>query len=576
MTTKSNSSEKIWRVDIEKCEYQIQNTPAEWIRLGGRGLTSRILLDEVPPTCNPLGPFNELILAPGLLAGHALSSADRLSVGGKSPLTGGIKESNAGGTTARQMARLAIKALIIQGQPQEDTWYTLLIDGQQVHFVNANPLLGLGIYETAKRLRKQYGEKAAIALIGPGGEMRLAAAGICNLDKDGTPSRIAGRGGLGAVMGSKGIKAILFLPPADSIDGPTVFDPQAFKAARKIYTTAILKHPKTASYQNYGTAANSHPVNALGALPTRNFSRGQFEHVEDISGETMRDRLLERKGACKTTHACMAGCVIQSSNIYGDAQGNTIVAPIEYETIGLMGANLEIRELDDIARLNFEVNDLGLDSIETGAALGVAGEAGVFEFGSFDSAMKLLNEIRNGTPLGRMLGNGATTTGHVLGITRIPAVKGQAMSAYDPRAIKGTGVTYATSPQGADHTCGLTLRANVKHTETPGQVDASRSLQINNAGVDTVGLCLFTGFGLSTVPNVLADLLNAKHGWSVEEDILQCLGRETLKIEREFNRQAGFTPADDRIPEWMQHEAFPPHNAVFDVPDQELDDLFNW
>jgi aldehyde:ferredoxin oxidoreductase len=161
-------------------------------------------------------------------------------------------------------------------------------------------------------------------------------------------------------------------------------------------------------------------------------------------------------------------------------------------------------------------------------------------------------------------------------VLRVPAVKGQTMAAYEPRGIKGLGVTYATSPQGADHTAGNTVRAKVDHLDPKPQAATSRGAQINAAGFDTLGACLFAGFGFLTDPTVIPELLKARYGWDAPADIQQVLGRETLKIEREFNRRAGFTAADDRLPEFMRSEPLPPHQAVFDVPDEELDGIFNW
>ena len=241
-----------------------------------------------------------------------------------------------------------------------------------------------------------------------------------------------------------------------------------------------------------------------------------------------------------------------------------------------MGSNLGIDNLDMIANLNWQVNDLGLDSIEIGAALGVAAEAGKMEFGNGAQALELMDEIRTGTSLGRILGNGAVSAGEAFNVERVPAVKGQAMSAYDPRAIKGTGVTYATSPQGADHTCGLTIRAKIDHLDPDIQVDISRKAQINAAGYDTLGVCAFAGFGFGAAPETIPALLNARYGWEVSGNILQKLGRETLSLERKFNKAAGFGLADDRLPEWMTREKLPPHNAVFDVLNEELDNVFDW
>ena len=565
---------KVWRVNVRTKNVTREPVPQTWERLGGRGLIARILLDEVSPTCEPLGALNKLIFAPGLLVGHMLSSCDRISVGGKSPLTGGVKEANAGGTTGLHLMFLGIKALIIEDKPINTDWSVLYITKDGIKFDSADGLVGQGVFECASKLLERYGNKIAVAIIGQGGEMELLAAGIQNFDKENLPSRIAARGGLGAVMGSKRIKAIVI----DTKEGqkPPIVHPEEFRQAQKAYTKALMDHPQTAVYRDYGTAAMGRMCHTFGALPTRNFSVGQFEEVETISGEYMRDVILERGGDGEPTHACMPGCTIRCSNNYADSSGKSIVSPLEYETIGLMGSNLGIGNLDTIAKINWMVNDLGLDTIEIGAALGVAAQAGLMQFGDGERAAELINEIKQNTPLGRLLGSGATLTGKVLGVEQVPAVKGQAMSSYEPRAIKGTGVTYATSPQGADHTSGLTIRAKINHLDPSGQAVLSRTTQINMAGYDTLGACIFAGFGFAAAPETIRDLLNSRYGWNINADILQLLGRESLKLEREFNRRAGFTNADDRLPEWMTREPLPPHNVVFDVSEEDLDGLFNW
>jgi len=566
---------QVWRIKTRTQSLQREPVPDSWLRLGGRGLLARILLDEVDATCDPLGPGNKLIFAPGLLVGHMLSSTDRISVGGKSPLTGGIKEANAGGRTGLHMATLGIKALIIEDQPKDDGFWVLHLSLEGAKWEKADELVGLGVYETAPKLIEKYNNKVAIALIGLGGEMKLKSAGVQNIDKDRVPSRIAARGGLGAVMGSKGLKAIVF--DNDGGQKPLIVDPEAFKVARKDYTKAVLEHPQSATYRDYGTAAMAHMCDGFGGLPTRNFSSGHFENVDDISGETLRDFILSRGKPSDPSHACMAGCTIKCSNIFGGEDGKIIVSPLEYETIGLMGSNLGIDSLDMVGRLNWEVNDLGLDSIEIGAALGVAAEAGLMDFGDGEKALELVSEIRRGTELGRVLGMGAMATGEKYGVERVPAVKRQAMSAYEPRAIKGTGVTYATTPQGADHTCGLTIRAKVDHLDPKGQVKLSRGAQYNMAGYDTLGACIFAGFGYAATPDgVVKRLLAARYGWNdLPDNILAELGKEALRMEREFNRRAGFTEKDDRLPEWMTREPLPPHNTIFDVPEEELDHIFD-
>ncbi len=578
MTSPDREFFSVWRLNARTQSLVRLPVPEFWAHLGGRGLLARILLDEVPATCDPLGPYNKLIFAPGLLVGHMLSSCDRISIGGKSPLTGGVKESNAGGRTGLQLTHLGIKALIIEDRPVEPGLWLVHLSAAGARFERADELAGLGVFEAAQSLIERYGEKVAIALIGPGGEMRLRTAGIQNLDKDKLPSRIAARGGLGALMASKGLKAIVI--DGGSGQKPPIADLPAFRKAQKAYNQALAAHPQTKIYTDFGTAAMVNMCNSFGGLPTRNFSSGQFEDAEMVSGELIREQQLARaanpNSQCDISHACMAGCTIRSSNVYGGPDGKMLVSPLEYETIGLMGPNLGINDLDTIARLNWEVNNLGLDSIEIGCALGVAAEAGLMAWGDGERALELVREIGLGTPLGRVLGSGAAITGQVLGIERVPVAKGQALSAYEPRAIKGTGVTYATSPQGGDHTCGLTIRARVDHLDPSVQIAVSRNAQINMAGYDTLGACIFAGFGFSTNFPVIADLLNARYGWQVGSDILSVLGRETIQLEREFNTRAGFTRAHDRLPEWMTREPLPPHNTVFDVPDEELDKIFDW
>lgn len=567
---------QIWRVNVNTQTLKREPVPPSWERLGGRGLIARILLDEVPADCEPLGPKNKLLFCPGLLVGHMLSSCDRISIGGKSPLTGGVKEANAGGTTGMQLALLGIKALIIEDWPSQAGLWVLHLSAQGARFDPADDLAGLGVYQSAARLVEKYGEKVAVALIGPGGEMKLRAAGIQNLDKDKVPSRIAARGGLGALMASKGLKAVVI--DASAGQKPPIENPEAFREAQKVFNKALMDHPQTHTYRDYGTAAMVNMCQTFGSLPTRNFSSGQFEHADTLSGEHLRETILKRGGVSKPNHACMPGCVIQCSNVYGSQDGQEVlVAPIEYETIGLMGSNLGIGDLDMVARLNYAVNDLGLDTIDVGAALGVAAQAGLMDWGDGERALALIDEIRRNTPLGRILGNGAAMTGKVLGVERVPVSKNQAMAAYEPRAIKGTGVTYATSPQGGDHTAGLTIRDKINHLDPQGQVELSRTKQIAMAGYDTLGACIFAGFGFAAAPvGTIARLLNARYGWELPDDILQVLGKETLQLEREFNRRAGFTAKDDRLPEWMTREPLPPTGAVFDVPAEELDKIFDW
>lgn len=562
------------RVNMTTGEVSREEVPAHLRGLGGRGLSARILLDEVRPTCDPLGPENKLILAPGLLGGAQASSVHRLSVGGKSPLTGGIKESNGGGIPAMRLGRLGVKAIIVEGKPSGSDFYVLKVDPEGARLLPASDLLGLRLGEAARRLYAEHGKKVGLIMIGAVGEKLLGSAGVVCNDMDGRPNRYCARGGVGALMASKGLKAVVIDDGGAPARAPA--RPEAFKEAVKAYQQLLLETPQTAElYPKYGTAGMVDTTNLLGGLPTRNFTTGTFEGAGKINGEALYQLIMGRGGEGRPTHACMPGCLIRCSNVFPDANGREVVAPVEYETIGLVGSNLGIDNLDVIARINAECNELGLDTIEVGAAIGVAMQGGLLLFGDGAGALKLIAEITEGSVLGRMIGGGAALTGKVLGVPA-PVCKGQAMAAYEPRAIKGLGVTYATSPMGADHTAGTTARQDLKHHEAAGQAKASKNVQVTATIYDTLGMCIFSGTAVKDKIHVLADLVSAFTGETVTADDVRALGRQVWNWEREFNRRAGFTREHDRLPEHFYREVNPASGTVFDVPEEEIagiDDL---
>ncbi|SHF06716.1 aldehyde ferredoxin oxidoreductase family protein [Desulforamulus putei] len=574
---------KFLRIDMSKKQVKWEDCPEKYLGLGGRALTSQLVLDEVPPTCHPLGEFNKLVIAPGLLSGTNAPSSGRLSVGGKSPLTGGIKESNAGGICSQKLANLDIKAIIIEGKPAEKGTWMVKISPEGAELLPADDLAMKGTYEVTAILRERYGSKVGVICIGPAGEMMLMGAGVTNNDSDGNSSRYAGRGGLGAVMGSKGIKAIVVDAPK-TFDVP-VKDKERFSAAAKKFAKILMDHPVTGEgLPNFGTNVLMNIINEAGTLPVRNFGNvGRFDKANNVGGETLAEVAKARGG--KATHACHPGCVMRCSNVYPMPDGK-VCAPIEYETAWCFGPNLEISDLDVVAKLNYLCNDIGLDTIEMGVALGVLMEAGVIPFGDGEAAIKALEEVGKGTPAGRILGNGAVFVGKAYGVTRVPAVKGQGIPAYDPRSCKGNGVTYATSPMGGDHTAGYAVTANilkvggyVDPTKPEGQVELSRNLQIATAAVDATGLCLFVAFAVLDNPEglpTIVEMLNAQYGLELTVDSVVELGKSILKNEREFNARAGFTNADDRLPEFFYTDKLAPHNTVFDVTDEELDSVFNF
>jgi aldehyde:ferredoxin oxidoreductase len=569
---------KILRLNMADLSVRSEEVPAEYQGLGGRGLTSAIVSREVEPTCSPIGPRNKLVFAPGLLGGTRAANSGRISVGSKSPLTGGIKESNSGGQPGSYLARLGIAAIVVEGLPKESRLYKLVVNKAGAALHPADELKGLGTYDTVGRLRSTHGDKAGYVSIGQAGEMKLCGASIAFTDTDLNPTRHAGRGGLGAVMGSKGLKAIVIDPTgADTVP---LADAEAFGAAAKRFAAAITGHPVTSEgLTNYGTDILINIINEAGGLPTRNFSAGRFEGADKVSGESLNKTTVERKGNPK--RGCMSGCIIRCSGDYMDKSGKFYSKWPEYETVWAWGPNCGIDDLDAIARYDRCCDDYGLDTIETGNAVAVAMEGGVKKFGDAAGAQQLLDEIGAGTPLGRILGSGAATTGRVFGVRRVPVVKGQAMPAYDARAIKGIGVTYATSPMGADHTAGYAIATNILKVggfvdplTYEGQVELSRNLQIATAAVDTAGLCLFVAFPVLDNPDAMlaiVDMLNAKYGLALKVDDVTALGRKVLTMEADFNRRAGFTAVDDRMPEFMTLEKLPPHNHTFDMPGKDLD-----
>ena len=572
-------AQQILRINLTDGTARYQDVPEEWRLRGGRGLTSRGVLEEVPPLCHPLSSLNKLFLAPGWVTGTNAPSSGRLSVGGKSPLTNGIKESNVGGLAGQKIARLGLKAIILEGQPTDGKSRLLKISKEGVEFLPADDLAGKGMYEVNARLWERFG-KAAIIGVGPAGEMKMSNAGISVNDTENGPGRYAGRGGLGAVMGSKGVKAIVL----DDKDGPGVeiADREKFRTAARQLTEALRTHAVTSqALPTYGTAVLINLLNEAGGLPTRNFRSGRFEGARKVSGEMINQIVKERGGAGRVGHACHPGCVIKCSNVFPRPDGTAHVACLEYESVWALGPNCGIDDLDDIAELNRICNDVGLDTIEAGDALAVAMEGGVLPFGDSKGAIRLLQEVGEGTPLGRILGQGAAFTGRAFGVERVPVVKGQGMPAYEPRAVTGIGVTYATSPMGADHTAGYAVAVEILQVggkadplSAEGKAQLSRNFQITTAFLDSSGYCLFIAFAILDISSGFEGMLgsvNAVLGTDWTSEDAHRIGREILRAERQFNEAAGFTRAHDRLPEFMRREKLPPHNVVFEVSDEALD-----
>jgi aldehyde:ferredoxin oxidoreductase len=427
--------EWIVRVNTKTGKIVKEKASQEEMRWGGRLLISKFLLREVPPTCDPLGRYNKLIVAPGLLGDSSITTTGKFSIGGKSPLTRGVKESDVGGEAGRKIAALGIKAVVLEELPDAPATAVLKVALDRIELVEMPELKDRLVSETIGILRERFGKQAGIICIGPAGEMKMGGAGVAVSGPQDIQVRYAARGGLGAVMGSKGVKAIV----VDDTGAPPepVFDRELLREAGKALVQGIMADPKTENRHKYGTPAVLTLCNEIGILPTRNFSAGRFEKADEICGDKVAELIAERGGEGRAGTPCVRGCVIACSNVFPDAAGKKTVASIQYENIALLGSNCGIGCLDDIAELDDLCNQVGVDAIETGAAIGVAMEAGVIAFGDAEGAKDLVRQIGRGTWLGRILGNGVVVTGKVLGVRRVPAIKGQAIAAYDPRSLKG-------------------------------------------------------------------------------------------------------------------------------------------
>lgn len=572
------------RVNMTDLTVRAELVPDVYRELGGRALTSVMVNDEVPATSDPLGAENLLIFAPGYFTGTSLVNTGRLSVGAKSPLTGGIKESNVGGTVAYALARLGLAAVIVEGKVKdENSSYLLNIDQEgNGELLDGSNYKGMRTYALVAELMKKFGDKKSITCIGPAGEMQLHAASIQSTDLDGRPCRAAGRGGLGAVMGAKGLKALVVDRGGKAVI--ELADPESFKRAAKSYAKAVQADEFSGQIlPELGTAALVEPINAAGAFPTCNARSGQFAGAEKISGESLAAMIKERGG--QTTHKGCSQCIIDCSNVVVDTKGEYVTSSLEYETIWSMGGMIGNDDLDAIARLDFLCDDIGLDTMSTGVAIGIAMDAGYRQFGDGAAAIALVEEVATGSEIGRTIGNGPDAVGRYFKHDRVPTVKGQSIAAYDPRAIQGMAVTYATTPMGGDHTAGWVVAQNLEafggtiHPHgAEGQVELSRNSQIHMAAVDSVGICDFAQSGLATEEGManVRQMYAARTGKAFTEEQWPALGERVIRAEREFNRKAGFTAKDDRLPSMFYTEPLPPYNVVVQVTDEDMENTFRY
>jgi aldehyde:ferredoxin oxidoreductase len=564
---------KYYDIDLSSGSITARELHGETIVKAGRYLIAKTLVEMGVAQVDPLAPENPLIFSAGPFAGTAFSNANRTSVGCKSPLTGGIKEANGGGTFSYGLGQLGIAGFTLFGAAPD--WTVMhFTRGGEIHFDDAAPYLGKGNYEAAELLHARYGKKVTLALCGPVGEYQGLLAGIAFSDKDSRPSRLAARGGVGAVMGSKRVKAIV----VDLDRVPQFHDVKKVNSSIKDYARMLQSDSIVVNFYNkVGTMGMADVQNFMGGLPVRNFSAGRQADVAagevfKMGGDYIGELNTSRGG--QQTHPCMPGCVIQCSNVYHDADGKEVVSPVEYETLGLLGTNCGISEPDDLAALNAIANDLGVDTIELGGTLGVLMEAGVGEFGDVEWMGQALGEIRLGTERGRLWAQGTARAGAHYGVQRIPVIKKQAISAYDPRVVEATGITMMVTAQGADHTAGNLPRLKTREMDLETLMELSLKQQVKVAANDSLGLCVFGQSVTNTNLDFLTDAINAAHGTTLTPAFFEELGAATLRYELEFNRQAGFTAADDDLPEFFYQEPLPPTDLVARFRGDEVHQIF--
>ena len=551
--------EKIARINLSTGEIKVEPLDLELAHkfIGGRGLGTKILYDEGVATVDPLSPENKLIYITGPMTGAAAPSTGRYMVVTKSPLTGMIACSNSGGIWGAKLKHAGWDAIIVEGQAPE--WTYISIEDDKIQLLDAREYLGMMSEEMDTKLKEKHGPTASVLNIGPAGEKQVLLAAIMN-DKD----RAAGRSGVGAVMGSKRLKAIVVKSSRIKLDN--IADEEALKAATKRAMDVLMANPVTSSgLKQLGTAILVNIINNVGSLPTKNWQESYYEQAEDISGEALAEKYLVRPGAC---YRCPIACG-RVINVNGHVTGGP-----EYEPLWAYGANCGNNDLNVIDECNMLCNEYGLDAISTPCTIAAAMElyqrgaikeedcAGVpLEWGSTEALVEWTKRMGNPeTELDWLMSSGSARLCEHFGMPEISmSVKKQEMPAYDARGIQGIGITYATSNRGGCHVRGymispevLGLPQQLDRTVTDDKAAWAKTFQDLTAVIDSMGHCLFTSFAMGAPE--YTDLLNAATGtnWTVEQ-VLE-IGDRIYNIERMFNKAAGMKPEDDRLPKRLLND----------------------
>ncbi len=544
--------------------------------LGGRGLGAYLALREKLYEALPLSPENQLIFAPGPLTGTGAPASGRYSVTSLSPLTGTVFDGNSGGNFGNALRRLGWDYLILTGALDEPGYVTIGLPGAaggeplpgagDAVLNPAGALWGTDVPATLSRLRELH-PKSEAGVIGPAGERGVLFGSIVN-----NRGRSIGRGGLGAVMGSKRLKAVVVGGHGDH--RPAVADPERLEFIVYEAEKLLKSNPITSTaLPEFGTSVLVNVLNQAGAMPTRNHRESQFEGAAAISGEMLKKDHVKRRSACR---GCIIGCARRTT-----AGGESGEGP-EYESIWALGAECGVDDLTAIVQANYACNRAGMDTITMGVTIACAmdlAEEGLLpggpRFGDARAIIDLAEATATGEGLGAELGLGSARFAALHGRPELSmSVKALEMPAYDPRGMKAQGLAYATSNRGGCH-----LRANMLGPEilgVPKMVDrfatlGKAGLLINmqnlNAVLDSLSVCKFTAFAMKE--DYYARQLSAVWGEPVEPQELLLIGERIWNAERLFNLAAGFTRADDTLPPRLLHEpvpAGPSKGQVVDLP----------
>lgn len=567
---------KILRVNLSEGTCKSEPLNMEWAEkyLGQRGLASKYLVEEIDPKCDPLGPENKLIFATGPLTGTAASTGGRYSVITKGALTNAIACSNSGGYWGAELKFAGWDMIILEGKSPKPVYLTVIDDKAELH--DASEIWGTSVWHTDEWVKKRHQDPLMhVSAIGVAGENQVLYSCIVN-----DLHRAAGRSGVGAVMGSKNLKAIA----VRGTQGVRVKDFKAFMAATNAGKKVLRENAVTGQgLPTHGTQVLMNVINEVGALPTRNSRDVQFEGAHDISAEAMATpRKTDGQKNLLTNQACF-GCTIACGRIskideshytvrnkpeYWHASGG-----LEYEAAWALGAATGVNDLEALTYTNFICNEQGLDPISFGSTVGAAMElydlglitketTGGIEmtFGSAEALTKAAELVGKAEGFGKELGLGSARLTAKYGRPDLAmTVKGQEFPAYDPRGIQGMGLTYATSNRGACHLRSYTVSSEIlgiPHKTDPlvtdGKAALVKAFQDATAAVDSTGLCVFTTFAWTL--NDIAPQVDAavEGGWTPEK-MLEA-GERIWNLERQFNMRAGFTGADDRLPERLVKE----------------------